>query len=112
MANNADIYGTKREPICCEETNSGLFYSALSSGNIHTISSGKDTLNDFTGQFFGINLTYAKVSGKNPKTRSGARVFKFALSNSDLFETYIVNDDLSIDKQLQVHQKPWFQLAA
>ena len=51
----------------------------------------------FHGNLFGINLVYAKNSGINSKIRSGARVFKFSLNADDKFETYIINDDLSID---------------
>lgn len=58
-----DMYGEKREAVCCSELNSGLFTACLERGDVKGIFCGHEHMNAYHGTYCGIILGYASCVG-------------------------------------------------
>ncbi len=58
-----DMYGEKREAVCCSELNSGLFTACLERGDVKGIFCGHEHMNAYHGKYCGITLGYASCVG-------------------------------------------------
>ena len=58
-----DMYGEKREAVCCSELNSGLFMACLERGDVKGIFCGHEHINAYHGQYCGIILGYDSCVG-------------------------------------------------
>ena len=105
MQHTHEIYGNKNSIICCQEINSGLFSVALESKKVGAIINGLDDLNDFQGEFHGIKLMNARVSGSLAPPPASASALPAALSrgariinvsSGGSIESFIINSNLQI----------------
>ena len=81
MANSFDIYGTREGPIKCQPLNTGLYATILESRRVKWIVSGEDCMNDFYGNYHGIDMAYSRVSSEadcpdGKGLKPGARIFE------------------------------------
>lgn len=60
-----DMAGDENEPVCCAETNSGLFAAALQRGDVKGIYFGHDHNNNYEGTYAGIKLGFDGALGFN-----------------------------------------------
>lgn len=58
-----DMYGDKREAVCCSELNSGLFTACLERGDVKGIFCGHEHMNSYHGKYCGIILGYDSCVG-------------------------------------------------
>ena len=58
-----DMYGEKREAVCCSELNSGLFMACLERGDVRGIFCGHEHMNAYHGKYCGKNLGYDSCVG-------------------------------------------------
>lgn len=73
----AQLYGVRREKVCCPELNSGLFTAFKEQGDVMGIFVGHDHDNDFAAIHKGILLAYGRFSGGNTEYNNlanGARI--------------------------------------
>lgn len=88
-----NMVGKKREPVNCSEVNSGLFSFILSRKDICGIFNGHDHVNDFTGEYVGVRMSYVPcITHQNyhDKNVMGARVIEIDENDVKNFETRIV----------------------
>lgn len=62
-ANNAQVYGIKRENVCAPELNSGLFLAFKECGDVMGTFVGHDHNNDYAAYWHGILLAYGRYTG-------------------------------------------------
>jgi 3',5'-cyclic AMP phosphodiesterase CpdA len=92
------VVGERNEDECPGPFNSGLFAAALERGDVKGIFVGHDHVNDYAGNYFGIQLGYSANSGfatyglggsENHRMR-GARVFQVDERDPAGFKTRMV----------------------
>ena len=93
--NTAETYyeGTRRENVGCSPVNSGLFNCILDRGDVKTLVAGHDHINDFTGKWLGITMTYdagLNYDGYCADDLRGGRMFEISEENPDEVITYML----------------------
>ncbi len=68
-----DMYGEKREAVCCSELNSGLFMACLERGDVKGIFCGHEHMNAYHGTYCGIILGYAAAVGYDMSAHDDVR---------------------------------------
>lgn len=68
-----DMYGDKREAVCCSELNSGLFMACLERGDIKGIFCGHEHHNSYHGKYCGIYLGYDSAVGYDMSAHDDVR---------------------------------------
>lgn len=68
-----DMYGEKREAVCCSELNSGLFTACLERGDVKGIFCGHEHMNAYHGKYCGITLGYAAAVGYDMSAHDDVR---------------------------------------
>ncbi|MFX3647765.1 MAG: metallophosphoesterase family protein [Paenibacillus sp.] len=100
-------YGSKYEPVCCAEVNSGLFTALLEMGDVMGTFCGHDHVNDFQGTYHGIRLCYGRSSGHSTYGREGmlrgGRVIQLKAGERS-FNTWLRLEDGSVLKEQPEHQ--------
>lgn len=101
------VVGEKNEEECPADVNSGMFTAALARGDVKGMFVGHDHVNDYTGNYYGIQLgydanvgyqTYGLGGTENDRLR-GVRVFELDENNLDTFETRLVKaSDLGVNQ--------------
>lgn len=84
--------GTKQDPVCAGPLNSGLFTAMIERDDIKAVVCGHDHINDYAGEFCGIQLCYASNIGYDTyhdDAMMGGRVFVIHEDNPDEIETYM-----------------------
>ncbi|MBQ2278315.1 MAG: metallophosphoesterase family protein, partial [Clostridia bacterium] len=84
--------GTREDPICAGPLNSGLFTAMVERGDIKAVVCGHDHINDYAGEFCGIQLCYASNIGYDTyhnEALMGGRVFVIHEDDPDEVETYM-----------------------
>lgn len=70
--------GVKYEPICSPRVNTGFFAALHEAGDVTGVFVGHDHINDFSGELYGIRLSYGRGTGYNTygceEMARGARV--------------------------------------
>lgn len=86
-------YGEKNEAVCCSKLNSGLFAALKLAGHARGVFCGHDHVNDYMGDFHGIQLGYGRACGYNTYGlegfERGARVFEIAVDDTENFKTWL-----------------------
>ena len=96
ISNNPEqtgMVGKKREPVNCSEVNSGLFAFILGRRDVCGIFNGHDHVNDFTGTYAGVRMSYTPcITHQNyhDKRVMGARVIELKENDIKNFDTRIV----------------------
>lgn len=88
---NAPMFGTRMEPVCSPEYNSGMFEAMNDHGDVFATFVGHDHDNDFVTMYNNIVLCYGRFSGGNTEYNNlpnGARVIMLK-EGERKFETYI-----------------------
>ena len=93
--NTAETYyeGTRKEGVGCPVLNSGMFNDILDRGDIKTIVSGHDHINDYTAKYLGINMTYdagLNYDGYCDEKMRGGRVFEISEKDPDDIKTFMI----------------------
>ena len=93
--NTAECYyeGTRREAVGNSPVNSGLFNAMLCRGDVKTVVAGHDHINDCTGLFMGIRLTYDAGLSYDCYCHDdmrGGRVFDLNAEDPAAIKTYMV----------------------
>lgn len=93
--NTAETYyeGTRREAVGCPVLNSGLFNAILDRGDIKDIVVGHDHINDYTGKYLGIRLSYDGGLSYDCYCHDdlrGGRVYEIEEINPADIKTYMV----------------------
>lgn len=101
------VVGEKNEEECPPNVNSGMFLAALERGDVKGMFVGHDHVNDYTGNYYGIQLgydanvgyqTYGLGGSENDRLR-GVRVFELDQNNLETFETRLVKaSDLGVNQ--------------
>lgn len=101
------VVGEKNEEECPADVNSGMFTAALARGDVKGMFVGHDHVNDYTGNYYGIQLgydanvgyqTYGLGGSENDRLR-GVRVFELDENNLETFETRLVKaSDLGVNQ--------------
>lgn len=101
------VVGEKNEEECPADVNSGMFTAALARGDVKGMFVGHDHVNDYTGNYYGIQLgydanvgyqTYGLGGTDNDRLR-GVRVFELDENNLETFETRLVKaSDLGVNQ--------------
>ncbi len=84
--------GTKQDPVCAGPLNSGMFTAMVERDDIKAVVCGHDHINDYAGEFCGIQLCYASNIGYDTyhdDAMMGGRVFVIHEDNPDEIETYM-----------------------
>ena len=84
--------GTREDPICAGPLNSGMFTAMIERGDIKAVVCGHDHINDYAGEFCGIQLCYASNIGYDTyhnESLMGGRVFVIHEDDPDDIETYM-----------------------
>ena len=84
--------GTREDPICAGPLNSGMFTAMVERGDIKAVVCGHDHINDYAGEFCGIQLCYASNIGYDTyhnESLMGGRVFVIREDNPSKVETYM-----------------------
>lgn len=68
-----DMYGEKREAVCCSELNSGLFMACLERGDVKGIFCGHEHMNAYHGKYCGIILGYDSCVGYDMSAHDDVR---------------------------------------
>ncbi len=68
-----DMYGEKREAVCCSELNSGLFMACLERGDVKGIFCGHEHMNAYHGKYCGIILGYDACVGYDMSAHDDVR---------------------------------------
>ena len=68
-----DMYGEKREAVCCSELNSGLFTACLERGDVKGIFCGHEHMNAYHGKYCGITLGYDSCVGYDMSAHDDVR---------------------------------------
>lgn len=68
-----DMYGEKREAVCCSELNSGLFMACLERGDVKGIFCGHEHMNAYHGKYCGILLGYDSCVGYDMSAHDDVR---------------------------------------
>lgn len=68
-----DMYGEKREAVCCSELNSGLFMACLERGDVKGIFCGHEHMNAYHGKYCGIILGYDAAVGYDMSAHDDVR---------------------------------------
>lgn len=68
-----DMYGEKREAVCCSELNSGLFTACLERGDVRGIFCGHEHMNAYHGKYCGIILGYDSCIGYDMSAHDDVR---------------------------------------
>ena len=92
------VVGEKNESVSSGPINSGLFAAMLERDDVLGVFVGHDHVNDYVGNYFGIQLGYAAntgfgtygLDGTDADRLRGARVFVITANNPSGFETYMV----------------------
>ena len=71
--------GNLYEDVCPPHVNSGLWYQLYYNTTINGVYCGHDHNNDFTSNYYGIQLNYGRVTGYNAygKLKRGARIIEW-----------------------------------
>ncbi len=88
---NATLIGTRREPACSPEFNSGMFTAMMESGDVMGTFVGHDHDNDYAVMWHDILLAYGRYSGGNTvynHLKPGARIIVLE-EGKRRFSTYI-----------------------
>ncbi|KAA8754880.1 MULTISPECIES: metallophosphoesterase family protein [Paenibacillus] len=100
-------YGSKYEPVCSAQVNSGLFSALLEMGDVMGTFCGHDHVNDFHGNYHGIRLSYGRSSGHSTYGREGmlrgGRVIQLKAGQRS-FDTWLRLEDGSVVKEQPEHQ--------
>lgn len=84
--------GNKNENICCSKTDTNLFETVLSRGDIKAIVTGHDHINDYMYNYLGVKLcsspNISDLTYYNADVQ-GARVFDLNASTIDNIPTYV-----------------------
>lgn len=85
--------GVCREKVCSGELNFGLFAACLQRGDVKAIFCGHDHINDFTGVYCGIRLSYCagiNYDAGSHNSLRGGRVIELRESDPWDIKTYMV----------------------
>jgi hypothetical protein len=69
--NTGQCTGSKNEPVCCPQSNSGMFTALKSAGDVMGVFVGHDHTNDYCGSLSGIQLCYGRSSGFSSYGKEG-----------------------------------------
>lgn len=102
-----NVVGEKNEEECPPDINSGMFTAALERGDVKGMFVGHDHANNYTGNYYGIQLgydanvgyqTYGLGGADNDRLR-GVRVFELDENNLETFTTEMVTaQDLGVNQ--------------
>lgn len=100
------ITGERNEEECPGPFNSGIFAAMLERGDVKGVFVGHDHVNDYVGNYFGIELGYSAntgfatygLGGKENNRLRGARIFNLDENTNGVFET---NMDFAKDYGIQ-----------
>lgn len=102
-----NVVGEKNEEECPPNINSGMFTAALERGDVRGMFVGHDHVNNYTGNYYGIQLGYDANAGyqtydlggaDNDRLR-GVRVFELDENNLETFTTRMVTaNDLGVNQ--------------
>ena len=96
-----DHTGTRGEPVCGPELNSGLFAAFHEKGDVLGAFCGHDHENDFEARLHGIRLCYGRATGYNtypsPDLPRGVRIVELTEGVRG-FETWLRLDDASLSR--------------
>ncbi len=98
-----NCFGEKREEVCPQAVNSGLFTAMLEEGHTRGVFVGHDHINDYYGDLYGIVLGYGRASGYNTYGQDdflrGARIFVLNQEDTSKFRTYVrLSDGTKLEK--------------
>lgn len=103
MWNETTCYGQKHENVCAAQLNSGFFAAMLERGDIMATFCGHDHVNDYRGQYYGIELCYGRATGYSTYGRDdmtrGARVILLEEGSRKLQSWLRLGDGSRIDQQ-------------
>ena len=99
LRTTAHLYfdGISRENVGTGPINSGLFNCILERGDIKTIIAGHDHINDYTGKYYGVTLTYdggLSYNGYCHDDIRGGRVFEIDENDAWNIRTYMARVSL------------------
>ncbi|KAL3739779.1 hypothetical protein ACJRO7_021107 [Eucalyptus globulus] len=87
VVNSSNYTGVKQEPISSASVNSGFFTTLVEAGDVKAVFNGHDHVNDFCGEYTGIQLCYAGGFGYHAYGKVGwarrARVVVATLEKTD-----------------------------
>ena len=95
---NHNVVGERNESVSSGPFNSGLFAVMLERGDVLGVFVGHDHINDYAGDYFGIQLGFSAntgfgtygLDGSETDRLRGARVFVIREDDPDHFETHMV----------------------
>lgn len=100
-------YGSKLEPICCPLLNSGFFAAMHETGDVMGAFVGHDHINDFTGELYGIRLSFGRATGFNTYGREGfkrgARIIRLYEGRRE-FDTWLRLEGGEVVHQQEPHE--------
>lgn len=100
---NSTLIGSRREPACAPEFNSGMFTAMMEGGDVMGIFTGHDHDNDYAVMWHNILLAYGRYSGGNTvynHLTPGARII-ILQEGKRRFTTYIRQwDGAVLDKTI------------
>lgn len=91
-AEEAILYGIRKEKACAPQLNSGMFAAMKEMGDVKGVFVGHDHDNDYAVYWKGILLTYGRYTGGNTvynHLSNGARVIELDENAADSFKTWI-----------------------
>ncbi|MFC5530908.1 metallophosphoesterase family protein [Cohnella yongneupensis] len=111
--NGRFCYGHRYEKVGCPPVNSGLFAAMLDTDAIRGVFCGHDHINDYTGELYGIRLSYGRATGYSTYGRwlfqRGARVIR--LRKGKPFDTWLRLANGSKVTQARKHWPTWYSKA-
>ncbi|WP_048748447.1 metallophosphoesterase family protein [Paenibacillus sp. P22] len=94
--------GNKHERVCCAEVNGGFFAAMAEAGDVIGTFCGHDHINDYSGEWLGIRLSYGRASGYATYGREGfqrgARVIRLTEGSRE-FESWLRLEDGTVERQ-------------
>lgn len=93
-----EIQGERNECVCTGPFNSGLFGAMVERGDIKTVFVGHDHINNYQGNYYGIQLGYGASSGFGPygfegderNRLRGVRIFEVSEANPEKISTHML----------------------
>jgi hypothetical protein len=63
LANHYSVLGNREDPVSCQAVNTGLFATGKMYNHVAWYAAGKDSSNDFVGNYHDQYLSYARKTG-------------------------------------------------
>lgn len=77
LANHFEVLGNREDAVSCQAVNTGLYATGKMFNHVAWYGAGRDSSNDFVGNYHGQYLSYARKTGKGGagSLKQGARGF-------------------------------------